>query len=53
VLNIVDTWERMPHCWSSNFFFGIDIPLCHYFRKEIKDLIIRVMDHNKGGDDGV
>ncbi len=53
MLSIVDTWERMTHCWSSNSFSGIDIPLCHYFRKEIEDLTIRVMDHNKGGDDGV
>jgi hypothetical protein len=30
----------MPHCWSSNSFFRVDIPLCHYFKKEIEDLTI-------------
>jgi len=34
-------------------FFRVDIPLCHYFKKEIKDLTIGIMDHNKGSDDGV
>jgi hypothetical protein len=43
----------MPHYWSSNSFLKIDIPLCHYFKKEIKDLTRGIMDHNKGSDDGV
>jgi len=43
----------MPHYWFSNSFFKVDIPLCHYFKNEIKDLTIGVMDHNKGSDDGV
>jgi hypothetical protein len=41
----------MPYCWFSNSIFKIDIPLCNYF-KEIKDLTIGIMDHNKGSDDG-
>jgi len=53
VLSVVDSWGRMLHYWSSNSFSGVDIPLRHYFRKEIEDLTIGVMDHNKGGDDGV
>jgi hypothetical protein len=40
----------MPNFWSSNSFYGIDILMCHYFKKEIKDLTIGVMDQNKGND---
>ncbi len=53
VLSIIDSWGRMPHYLSSNSFSGVDIPLRHYFKKEIEDLTIKVMDHNKGGDDGI
>ncbi len=43
----------MPYYWCSNSYLKIDILLRHYFKKEIEDLTIGVMDNNKGSDDGI
>jgi hypothetical protein len=43
----------MPQCYSSNFFSKVDITLRHGLWKQIEDLVVEVIDHNKGSDDGV
>jgi hypothetical protein len=47
----INNWGKMPHYWSSNFF--LESSYLMDFMKEIEDLVVRVMDHNKGHDDNI
>ncbi len=49
----INNWGRMPRCRSSNFFLESTICYIMDFMKEIEDLVVKVMDHNKGIDDSI
>jgi len=44
---------KNAHCWSLNCFLESTFRDVMDFMKEIEDLVVKIMDHNKGNDDSI